>query len=65
MRNRKQCIKCEEDFWYSSEDCQWDYKGITPVKVTKCPQCKCIQAVKFEKIYNVNTDTKFYTYNGK
>ena len=56
----RRCKKCSKNFPYDSEDCYWDYEGITPVKVIKCPHCKCIQAIKYGKIYNINNDIRFF-----
>lgn len=49
-------------FDWSDEEAWFDYKGYTPTKLVTCPECKTIQAVKYESEQNVNFDEKFYTY---
>lgn len=60
MKSSKECVKCNESFCYSSEECKWDYKGLQPVKIVECPNCGCVQAVRYEKIKNINTDKRFF-----
>jgi len=58
---RKKCIKCEEKFDFNlNEDSYWDYKGVTPTKLVKCPHCNCIQAIRYIKVENVNYDERYY-----
>ena len=60
----KKCKKCESDFSYTFDDVWWDYKGYTNTKLVKCPECGCIQAVKYEDSFglDVNNDRRFYEY---
>lgn len=58
--NKKKCIRCNEDFYYKQDQCYWDYQGVTPTKVTKCPHCDCLQAIRYEKENNINLDARYY-----
>ena len=58
----KKCVKCKEKFSYSPEDCKWNYDGTEPVKIVTCPNCQCLNAVKYEQNVNPNTDDRFYFY---
>lgn len=50
MLDSKKCVRCNENFWYDSmKETRWDYKGVTPTKITKCKNCGCLQAIKYEK----------------
>lgn len=64
-KNIKTCIKCETDFVYFPNETWWDYSGYTNTKLTRCPKCGCIQAVKYEKIQDLNNDARYYEYNRK
>jgi hypothetical protein len=56
----KRCIKCGCRFSYSLEEAYWDYKGYSNTKLINCPECKCVQAVKYEKLHDVNNDSRYY-----
>jgi hypothetical protein len=66
-KHDKKCRKCNSKFTYTSEDTWWDYSVFTNTKLVKCPDCGCVQAVKYEEGFglDVNSDSRFYEYNKK
>ncbi len=60
IKTTKECIRCNNDFKYSEDQCRWNYQGVTPTKIIECPHCSCIQAVKFEPEKNLNYDERYY-----
>lgn len=61
-QHSKKCRRCNMNFNWSDEEAFWDYKGYSPTKLVTCPECKTIQAVKYESEQNVNFDERYYTY---
>lgn len=61
-KNYKTCIKCKDDFTYYDKDTKWDENGMSSVKLVTCPYCKCVQAIKYGKIHDVNNDERYYNY---
>ena len=59
-KNYKTCNKCKEDFIYYQEETWWDEKGMSSVKLTKCPYCGCIQSIKYGTLHDVNKDERYY-----
>lgn len=59
-KHNKKCIKCNEDFIWFLEETWWDYQGLEPVKLTKCPNCGCIQTLEYEEMVNPNYDKRYY-----
>lgn len=59
-QHNKKCVKCKENFVWFNDECVWDYKGYTPTKLTKCPNCGTLQAVDYEPERNVNFDERYY-----
>ena len=62
-KNNNTCIKCKTDFVYFPNETWWDYSGCTNTKLTTCPNCGCVQAVKYEEQPEVNFDIRYYEYN--
>ena len=60
--NNKTCIKCKSDFVYFPNETWWDYSCFTTVKLARCPECGCVQAIKYEEPHDVNNDTRYYKY---
>ena len=60
--NNKTCIKCKSDFIFFPDETWWDYSCFTVVKLVRCPECGCIQAIKYEEPHDVNKDTRYYDY---
>lgn len=58
--NNKTCIKCGTDFICFPNETWWDYSGFTIVKLVRCPECGCIQAIKYEEPHDVNNDMRYY-----
>lgn len=60
----KKCLKCDEKFWYSSDECKWDERGSVPTKIAKCSHCGSWNPVRYEmnRMENVNTDVRYYVY---
>ena len=50
----------KEDFIYYQEETWWDEKGMSSVKLTKCPYCGCIQSIKYGTLHDVNKDERYY-----
>ncbi len=47
------CIKCKDTFRYDSDETWWDYKGMDyDAKLVKCPQCGCINVIKYVEMPN-------------
>lgn len=63
--NNKICIKCKSDFVYFPNETWWDYNGFTNTKLARCPECGCIQAVKYELSHDVNYDPRYYEYKSQ
>lgn len=65
IRSSKQCKKCKSKFDYTADETWWDYSGFTNTKLVKCPDCGCIQAIKYEESFglDVNNDLRFYEYS--
>lgn len=61
--NNLTCKKCDENFVYFQEETWWDYSGINNVNLVKCPNCGCINAIKYENIINPNIDKRYFEYN--
>lgn len=62
-KHNKTCIKCNINFIWYEKDAWWDYSGFTNVKLLKCPECGCTQAVKYNEPHDVNNDKRYYEYN--
>lgn len=56
----KKCIKCKDSFIWFEKEAWWDYQGTEPVKLTRCPYCGTIQALKYEELINPNFDERYY-----
>lgn len=68
VKMHQECKKCKTEFSFTSEDTWWDEKGFSySTKLTRCPECGCINVVKHVEDYgaDVNVDERFYTYNKK
>lgn len=59
-KHNKMCRKCCTRFIWFDDETWWDYKGYTPTKLTKCPNCGLVQAVDYELEQNVNFDDRYY-----
>ena len=56
----KKCRKCNDYFVWFNEEAWFDYRGYTPTKLVRCPECKTTQAVDYEPEQNVNFDPRYY-----
>lgn len=59
-KHNKDCIKCKSNFMWFPEQTWWDYSGSTNTKLTRCPECGCIQAIKYEEQINSNYDRRYF-----
>lgn len=65
-KHDKKCKKCNSKFTYTDNQSWWDYSGFTNTKLVKCPDCGCVQPVKYdERGLDVNNDSRFYEYYKK
>ena len=60
IRSSKQCKKCKSNFYYTSDDTFWNENGMSSTKLVKCPDCGCIQAIRYGKLHDVNFDERYY-----
>ena len=59
-KHNKDCIKCNNNFIWFPEETWWDYSGSTNTKLTICPECGCVQAIKYEEQINPNYDRRYF-----
>ena len=52
--NNCECKKCHESFIFKPDEAYWIERGTYSEKVTKCPHCGCINAVKYIDGFNQN-----------
>ena len=61
----KKCKKCKSKFSYTPEDTYWDENGYGySTKLVKCPDCGCINVIKYDEDsgLDLNSDLRFYEY---
>ena len=61
-QNWATCSKCDTEFIFLPEEAWWNEQGTYSVKLTKCPCCKTINAVKYINAAGlyVNSDRQYY-----
>ena len=53
-QNNCLCKKCHESFMFKPDDAHWIEQGMYSEKVVKCPECGCINVVKYQDGFNQN-----------
>ena len=53
-KNNCTCKKCHTNFIFKPDECSWFEQGMYSEKVTKCPECGCINVVKYVDGFNQN-----------
>lgn len=48
------CKKCDSLFQLMPDNVWWVEQGMYSEKVTKCPECGCINVVKYQDGFNQN-----------
>ena len=48
------CKRCKTNFVYKADDTRWIEQGMYSEKVTNCPECGCINVVKYVDGFNQN-----------
>lgn len=48
------CKKCNSTFKYEPDDIFWIEQGMYSEKVIKCPECGCINVIKYVDGFNQN-----------
>lgn len=64
--NNCKCKKCDTEFVFKPEDVWWNDKGsMYSAKLTKCPECGCINVIRYkeDRGFNLNYDSRYYRYN--
>ena len=48
------CKKCNSNFVFKSDETRWIEHGTYSEKVVDCPECKCVNVVRYADGFNQN-----------
>lgn len=53
-KNNCTCKKCKSNFVFKPDETRWIEQGMYSEKVVKCPDCGCVNVVKYVDGFNQN-----------
>ena len=61
-QNNCMCKKCGSFFIFKSDEARWIERGMYSEKIVKCPECECVNVVKYQDGFNQNPnfDRRYY-----
>ena len=57
------CKKCDTNFIFKADEAWWIEQGTYSEKVTKCPECGCVNVIKYIDGFNQNPNWNSRYYN--